>query len=93
MMTSDELRNLIELMGWSQGELAFHARRGRARTMKMARGALIDEGFARWLREVFAAKEMLEMLLEQGAPALEGTHEHAARRAALASGPSGAMAD
>jgi hypothetical protein len=52
-MTTDELRGLLEMIGWSQGDLARAADRDIARTRKMARGSSpIDQPLADWLREV-----------------------------------------
>jgi hypothetical protein len=52
-MDADELRAILDRMGWSQGDLARNAQRDPARTRKMARGQEpIDEPLANWLRKV-----------------------------------------
>lgn len=52
-MDATELREILDRMGWSQGDLARNAGRDPARTHKMARGLEpIDEPLAAWLRRV-----------------------------------------
>lgn len=54
-MTSDELRSILDDLGWSQQMLAAFARRDYSRTRKQVRGAYpIDEPLAVWLRAIAA---------------------------------------
>jgi hypothetical protein len=52
-MDADELRAILDRMGWSQGDLARNAQRDLRRTRKMAQGQEpIDEPLADWLRRL-----------------------------------------
>jgi hypothetical protein len=50
-MTTDEFREALDIIGWSQKDCAREAGRDISVTHKMARGRVpIDEPFAEWLR-------------------------------------------
>ena len=50
-MTPDEMRDILERLGWSQHNLAYAANRDISRIRKQASGrVLIDDALAAWLR-------------------------------------------
>ena len=52
-MSTDEMRDIIAKLEWTQGDLAHYAKRDEARIRKQARGTNpIDPSLARWLRAV-----------------------------------------
>ncbi len=56
-MTTDELRDILDLLQWSQGDLSRWLGRDLARTRKMCRGREpIDEPLAEKLRAAAAAQ-------------------------------------
>lgn len=68
-MTPDELRKIMERLGWSQNDLAVNAKRDYSRIRKMARGAQpIDEDLSGWLRRLWALEVELDKLIDEGCP-------------------------
>jgi hypothetical protein len=59
-MTPEEMRTLLDRLGWSQNELARRLGRDVDRIQKMCRGAgAIDEATAVWLRDVVRLQDRL----------------------------------
>jgi hypothetical protein len=64
-MDTDELRDILERLDWSQGEFGRRADRGEANGRKIARGKLlIDQPLADWLRAVDETYAKLNTLLD-----------------------------
>ena len=61
-MTSDEARDILRILGWSQGDLAAYANRNNDFIRQQLRGRKpIDEPLAIWLRELRFRREHPEV--------------------------------